>query len=837
MTPRPNQAAAQQHVEGSAPAPRIDQVIEMLILGLLLYLPFAFGGVMPMSRVVITGVGALIAACFAVRCISESASPVSTPRTMIPFAGLIALAGAQLLALPASMVETLSPTAGELWSRAAGAAGTESLSATLSVYPHATAVQFDLLIMAGLLMLTAATVYRDRAAFKRLLLGVSVIGLLVALTGLGHFALGETLIYGRFEGGDATKGAPFAHYGHFSEFLNLALGSALGFLLIGSSARVSGRTLDIRDLLGGTGRPPSRLEKLLIGFLVLGAVAVVLSTSRNGLISMIFAAAITSAAMQFSRRIDGVGWSIVGVGLLATVILLALGVDPVIERFEATAANPTEAVGTRLDLIRDSASMGAAFVVTGAGLGTYALSFPGFDTAVRGGTAEHAENQYLELFAEMGAGGALLGLAFLAMLFLRLFRRPRESRKPADLGLFGVLFGLSALTFHSLTDFGAVIPAVGLLAATLAGAALGRCSADCSAGMGRRVVAMGAGLLVLAALGTRVPAAIRGSESWDQYSYAELVREDVAGAGGFGTPEQHAAMVEHTELALEAEPENAEVAFRAVLARWSLAVATARGFDLESPPVTTISHPDLAGSAAAAVAGLQEVLLLAPTHGPSWSVAGQLRRVWLDDESEEAGQWILRGRALAPHHPAACLASAFELMRQDREAEGVAELERAVGVGASRRDIVDLLAASLQRPALALPFVEGDLHLTSRLLSIVNAEGDAEGDPAPLQEDLEERYENLLIAACARPGASEGDLYRLATMERERGNLDKAADLLARVLSANPASSARFTYAQLLAETGDVRGARRELRDVLNFHPGMGQATRLLEQLEGDRSN
>lgn len=807
-------------------------MIEVLILGLLLYLPFAFGGVMPMSRVVITGMGALIAACFAVRCISESSSPVSTPRTLIPFVGLIALAGAQLVAVPASMVESISPTAGELWSRASGAAGAEWSSATLSVYPHATTVQFDLLIMAGLLMLTAATVYRDRAAFKRLLLGVSVIGALVALTGLGHLALGQESIYGVFEGNGA-KGAPFASYSHYSEFINLALGCAFGFLLIGSSARVSGRTIDVRDLLGGTGRSLSRLEKLLIAFLVMGVVAVVLSTSRNGLIAMIFASAVTAAAMQLSRRVDGIGWSIVGVGLLATSVLLALGIDPVIERFEATSADPAGSMSTRLDLIRDSASMGTAFAAAGAGLGTYALSFPGFDTTVRSGTAEHAENQYLELFAEMGAVGALLGLAFLALLYLRLFRRPRESRKPADLGLFGIIFGLSALAFHSLTDFGVVIPAVGLLAATLAGAALGRCSADFPPGLGRRLLGLGAGLVALAALGTRVPAAISGGEGWDHFSYAELVREEVARAGGIGTAEQHAAMVEQTGLALEAEPANAEVAFRAVLARWTLAVATARGFDLESAPVTPITHPDLVDSAAAAVSGLQQVFLLAPTHGPSWSVAGQLRRVWLGDETAEAGEWILRGRSLAPHHPEACLASAFELMRQDRESEGVAELERAVGVGAPRRDIVDLLASALMRPALALPFVEGDLDLTGRLLSIV----EAEGDQALLQEDLSERYENLLIAACARPGASEGQLSRLAGMERERGNLDEAADLLARVLSTNPASRARFTYAQLLAETGDVRGARRELRDVLNFHPEMTQATRLLEQLEGDRSN
>ena len=167
-------------------------------------------------------------------------------------------------------------------------------------------------------------------------------------------------------------------------------------------------------------------------------------------------------------------------------------------------------------------------------------------------------------------------------------------------------------------------------------------------------------------------------------------------------------------------------------------------------------------------------------------------------------------------------------MRQEREDEGVLELERAVRVGAARRDVVDLLAVSLQRPRLALPFVERDLTLTGRLLDVVRGLE----DEAALAEDLSERFEALLLAACARPDASEGDLQRLAGIERGRGNLEEAAELYRRILSVNPASRARLDYARILVDLGDVRGARRELRDVLDFNPGLGAATRLLEELE-----
>ncbi len=48
----------------------------------------------------------------------------------------------------------------------------------------------------------------------------------------------------------------------------------------------------------------------------------------------------------------------------------------------------------------------------------------------------------------------------------------------------------------------------------------------------------------------------------------------------------------------------------------------------------------------------------------------------------------------------------------------------------------------------------------------------------------------------------------------------------------DPYSTHRYHYAQLLVEEGRLRDACRELRDVIQFHPGHKTALALLKKLE-----
>jgi tetratricopeptide (TPR) repeat protein len=815
-------------------APRIDQVLEGLILALLLYLPLAFGGVMPQSRIVLIAMGSLIAAIFAVRCITEPEATITTSWAFVPAAGFMAVAVLQLVSLPIGLLEMISPGSAAAWQSAAEAAGTKATSATVSVYPHGTRTDIVLVTCAFIVMLVGATVYRRRGAFRRLLSGIALIGLLVALIGMVQSLLGADKIYWTFEGPGSPKAGPFASYSHYSEFINIAIGCAIGALLIRAANRGPNRQIELQGLLQWNGA--SLQERVLTAFLPLGAVAVVLSTSRNGLISLVVAAAIMGGLMQLSRKVEGIGWPMVGMGFVAFAGLLALGVDPIIDRFQSTLEAPSDSMSMRLELIRDTASMALAFPALGSGVGTYELAFPAFDTAMRGGTAQHAENQYLEVFAETGIFGMLFGLSFLGLTITVIWRQLKRTASRTDLALFGVLFSMAAIAFHSLSDFGLEIPAVGMAIATLVGAALGRCSTSIHQSIRARVIATTLAIGTTALLVKSLPAAFQAEEAYTNALLAEDLRQQLGRSGGVGTKEQHHRLIEQTAAAAAADPTNADYLFWATLANWNGAIAEARGHSADAPLVNPVANPELSAPARVAVEGLLQTLQHGPTHGPAWSVAGQLKRVWLDSEEPQreapdatlAGEWILRGRSLAPHHPSTCLAAAFELMRRGEEAEAIEELNRAVVVGASKHGVVDLLAGDLAKPNLALPLVEGNLGLTERLLNHVRK---AKADDGLLAE-LTETHENLLVAACARSTARPHELARLAVIKERRGETEGALNLYRRLLSVDPYSKQRYEYAKLLVAEGDKRSARRELRDVIQFHPKHTAAENLLQSLE-----
>ena len=122
--------------------------------------------------------------------------------------------------------------------------------------------------------------------------------------------------------------------------------------------------------------------------------------------------------------------------------------------------------------------------------------------------------------------------------------------------------------------------------------------------------------------------------------------------------------------------------------------------------------------------------------------------------------------------------------------------------------------------------------MTNRLLKAV----EGKDQHAALRATLEESRYELLVAACARASAEPGNLASLARIERQAGKTDQARDLYRRLLGKDPVSRERYSYARLLADEGSIRDARRELRDLLTYHPDHTAAQRLLTQLEsGDQ--
>ena len=143
------------------------------------------------------------------------------------------------------------------------------------------------------------------------------------------------------------------------------------------------------------------LDRGLWGFLILAIVAIGLTTSRNGLLSMLLGATLMGASVHATRFVGGIGWPFLGLMLAGFIGLLLLGIDPLYERM-ATLAEPGDAYSGRYELVRDAVAMFGRFPTFGAGQGTFEMVLPMFDQSMRPGTAAHAQNQYVELLAETG---------------------------------------------------------------------------------------------------------------------------------------------------------------------------------------------------------------------------------------------------------------------------------------------------------------------------------------------------------------------------------------------------------------------------------------------------
>jgi O-antigen ligase len=108
----------------------------------------------------------------------------------------------------------------------------------------------------------------------------------------------------------------------------------------------------------------------------------------------------------------------------------------------------------------------------GTGFGTLQEVFPKYETLYDGLVVNHAHDDYVELLADAGIIGGLLGAWFLALLFSRGAKSLKASRSTLDLALhIGALTACVGLLVHSFSDFNFHIPAnalIFMLLATLA---------------------------------------------------------------------------------------------------------------------------------------------------------------------------------------------------------------------------------------------------------------------------------------------------------------------------------------------------------------------------------
>lgn len=292
-----------------------------------------------------------------------------------------------------------------------------------------------------------------RSSNQRLFLVVVLVllGALEAFYGLVQSVGGFDYIGDYFRNRGRIATGTLINRNHFAALLNLLLPLALGLLF---AARARKRQ-----------RPATRSESLaktwivLLGCSVIG-VAVLLSQSRGGTLSLLMTLLFMALLLSMSRRkVSRRGLS----GVAAVVLLFlvvgmgaAFGLEALLERFGQLDENLS-----RVEVYDDTLRMIGDAPLTGVGPGMYRWAFRSYQRTQADRLYDHAHNDYLETAAEWGIPLAVLAWGFVLWRFFRSSVLSLSAHDPHQQGLaLGTAGALFSILIHSLVDFSLQVPAI-----------------------------------------------------------------------------------------------------------------------------------------------------------------------------------------------------------------------------------------------------------------------------------------------------------------------------------------------------------------------------------------
>ncbi len=453
------------HSGGSSAAKKGDQLIFVLLLGLILWLPLPWGSHTTWSSHLLCALAlSLLALWFILAALGRVQAPSQRadlwwPLTLwILWLSWIAL---QLLPVPDQFLGDVSPLALEIHQEARELPGLQ-LQNTISIAAGKTLFGLELSLGYFALYVLVILTARDETRIRWLLGTLAVSGAIQAT--YGSLMTLSGIEWGFFQKkphylGYAT--GTFINRNHLAGYLELTSAMAMALVLADIGRGVSGvKTLramaaNFIDLLFSA---RFRMRVLII-VMVIG---LILTRSRMGTTAFFISLTIIGLAFVILRERKYFWRALL---LLASLLIIDVfvvsnwfGLQRVVERLQETGADAS--TQARLALLNEIPPVIEAYALTGSGLGTFSDAHEPFRTPEVKMFLDHAHQDYLEFFIETGAiGCTLLGL-FVGLHVLHALRVifSRTRRLPVATSV-GCLMALLAMAIHSLVDFNLQIPA------------------------------------------------------------------------------------------------------------------------------------------------------------------------------------------------------------------------------------------------------------------------------------------------------------------------------------------------------------------------------------------
>lgn len=329
-------------------------------------------------------------------------------------------------------------------------AGVSGIPRTVSLDPFATQVA-ALHFFALTIFLAAFLTYIDTEKRLRFVVSfITIFGFAYAFFAILQAVLSPNKIYGIYEAPQtAVPFGSFVNRHDFAAFMEMTIAVPLGLMFAGAIPR----------------------DKRLLYATAIGlmGVALLLSGSRGGFVSLLAEIFFLVILTTKTKSAGQLGLKIALAVLLLGVIIFGavlIGGESSLTRFAETAASGdfstsrTQIWSVTLAVIKNNLPFGAGF-------GAFGVAYTPYDSLNGFARVEQAHNDYLQVLADAGIVGLILGAFFV----WKLFRDGLKNAKTSDTFRRGVavgaLAGCFAVLVHSIFDFVLHITAISLMFITL----------------------------------------------------------------------------------------------------------------------------------------------------------------------------------------------------------------------------------------------------------------------------------------------------------------------------------------------------------------------------------
>lgn len=473
--------------------------MEGIVLAMVCLSPWAYGAVHPGFEFILDAGVSLLVVLWGLRILVEGQLFWTKCPVALCLVCLVLIGICQIIPLNKTLLAALDPAAANLYEQLLpsqpeelpfGAQNTKpAAGATISLYPHATRLHMQKLVVIFLVFAVVRNNLGSTGALRRLGIAALLNGASLALFALVQFFSSPPhVLYWTYPSAGRVFG-PFICRNHFPFYVNMCIGLGLGVLwsrrsgYLGVSpprTEVNAPHLPrdpglnrahpyrwrdrINDSLGMLHDP---ISLGICSALALMVSSVVFSLSRGGFLALVGGFGVCVVVkMARSPRSPGIGTLFLILGL-AVGLLGWFGLTQIQARW-TSAVEGTALQESRLPLWSSALTMVKDFPLWGTGYGTYQYLDPLYrtNTEFADVNVDHVHNEYLEMLVEGGLLGLLLSLLTIGQIFRLGYQAVNTGYRTGALAL-GALFAFSTVVFHSFGDFGIHIPAIALLTTVL----------------------------------------------------------------------------------------------------------------------------------------------------------------------------------------------------------------------------------------------------------------------------------------------------------------------------------------------------------------------------------